>query len=139
MAVGIGESICAFCPGQVTALLEQRAEVEGAVRLAALVRALVARLRRLQIATGLEEHSEVERRAGMAHRIGFAIGALGCGEVTLSLEQNPQTEPVRGSPGAANQHLCAPRHPSKAFVCLGDESTQHCVDSQSLALIVTGM
>jgi hypothetical protein len=75
----VRESVGALGAGQVPALLQQRAQVEGAVLIAALVRALVTGLRRSHISTRLGEHPEVQRGARVAKCVGLAVRELGAG------------------------------------------------------------
>jgi hypothetical protein len=111
VARGISNPIRTLRAGQVTAPLEQTAEVECAVRVAAFARALVAGLRLLQIAALFEEDPEVDRRGGMAQRIRLSIRAFGGGAITTHLEPKTKVEPFLCRSGAANRCVCAPGHP----------------------------
>jgi hypothetical protein len=106
----VRKAVRPLCTGQISTLFEQRAQVEGPVRFATFVRALVAGLRPRHISTGLEEHAEVERRARMAQCIGFVIRKFGAGQIAALLQQQPEAEPLDRGTGAVDQFY-APRHP----------------------------
>jgi hypothetical protein len=66
VALRVRKPIGAFCAGKVPELLQQRAEVKCAIRLAALVRAAVARFRIAQVATVFQQDAQVEGRGRTA-------------------------------------------------------------------------
>jgi hypothetical protein len=66
VALRIREPVRLFGARKVAALLQQRAEVECAVGLTALVRAAVARFRVAEVAALLQQDAEVERRGRIA-------------------------------------------------------------------------
>ncbi|MGH2896431.1 MAG: hypothetical protein ACRDPM_24615 [Solirubrobacteraceae bacterium] len=96
--------------GEVSALLQQSPQVECAVRVAALVRAPIARFRRTQVSASLTEDAEVERRARVAESVGFPIGKLGAGRIASLFEEHAQVEPLNGSTRAIDQCVRAPEH-----------------------------
>jgi hypothetical protein len=94
MSSCVGEFIGTFCSGQVTATLEQAAEVERAVRVATLSCALVARPRLVQISALFEQDPEIDSRGSMAQRICLPICAFSGGEITALLEPDAEIEPL---------------------------------------------
>jgi hypothetical protein len=66
MAVCVPEPVGLFRPGEVTARLQQRREVECAIWLAAPVSAPVALFRAVRVAALLQKDAEVERGGGTA-------------------------------------------------------------------------
>lgn len=123
MTSAVREPIRPLCPSQITMLLEQRTEVEGAVGLAALVGASVAGLRRTQVAARFVEHAEIQRRAGMAQCVGFAVGKFSAGRIAALFEQNPEAELLNGSTTAIDQCVCAPHHLPAFPTVLSDQPT----------------
>jgi hypothetical protein len=104
------ELVGLFGAQQVTALLEQRAEVEGAMRVAEFMRAAVARFRVIDRAALLQQVAEVERRGGVPPCIGLPVGKLSGGEVAAFLEQHSEIEPLDGFAGPLDRLIIAPGH-----------------------------
>lgn len=61
VAAHVGQPVGLFRARKVTTVLQQRAEMERGVRFAALVRAVVARLRLVQLAALFEQQAKVDR------------------------------------------------------------------------------
>jgi hypothetical protein len=96
MALGDGDLVGLISTRTITVALEQRSEIESAVRIAAVERAAVTALGVGQIASLLQQHTEVQRRACMPPAIGLPIRELGGGHVATLLEQQPQVESLGG-------------------------------------------
>jgi hypothetical protein len=96
VALGDRDLVGLLCACTITVALEQRTEIESAVRIAAVESAAVTDLRVGQIASLLQQHTEVERRACMPPPIGLPIRELGGGHVPTLLKQQPQVEPLGG-------------------------------------------
>ena len=96
--------------GQVAALLQQRAEIEGAVLVPALLGALVGGLRCGHVSAHLVEDAEVQGGACVAEGIGFAVGELGAGLIAALFEHHAEVELLTGSTGLIDQCALAPHH-----------------------------
>jgi hypothetical protein len=114
----ISDSIRLFSCGHVTAPFEQAAEVERAVRIAALGCPRVAGLRLLPIPAFFDEDPEVDCRGRVAQRVSFAIRVFRGGEITAVLKPKPEVEPFECGTGAVNYCACAPLHPREPFRCV---------------------
>jgi hypothetical protein len=106
----VRESVCALGAGQVATLLQQRAQVECAVLVPALMRALVAGLRRMHLSPRFVQDTEVQGSARVAEGIGFLIRELSARRIASLLEQHAEAELLNGSTGAIDQCVYAPRH-----------------------------
>jgi hypothetical protein len=118
VALCVRKPVGLFGAGKVTALLEQRTQVERAIRFAALVRAAVARLRIVKVATLLEQDPKVECRGRTAPCSGLPIRAFGGRQITALLEQHPEVEPRDRVARPVDGFKNPPRSPSKTFFLL---------------------
>jgi hypothetical protein len=103
MAPGVRKLVGLLRAGDVTALLEQRSEIERAVRLATLQRAAVARFCGPQVAMLFQHDAEIDCGRGMSQRIGLPKSTLGRGEITTLRQQHPEIEPLVGVAGVVER------------------------------------
>jgi hypothetical protein len=109
------ELVGRFGAEEVTALLEQRAEVERAMGVAEFMGAAVARFRVGDRAPLLEQVAEVQRRGGVTPCIGLPVSELGGGKVATLLEQHSEIEPLDGFTGPIDRLVIAPGHPPRTI------------------------
>jgi hypothetical protein len=96
-------------------LLEQRSEIEGAVRIATFQGAAVCRLGAISIAAALQQHSEVDGRRRMTSRVRVSVGSFCRGKVTAFFHQNAKVEPADGVGSLIDCPVSAPRHSPQAL------------------------
>jgi hypothetical protein len=89
---GVRQPVRSFGAGEISALLQQRSQVEGAVHVAALSRAPIAVFRLVQRTAHLQQHPEVERGSRMPEQIGLPVRAFRGGEIPALLEQHAEVE-----------------------------------------------
>jgi hypothetical protein len=106
----LGGAVRALRTGEISALLQQRAQIEGPVLVAPLVGALVAGARALQVPSRFIDDAEVQCGARVPQFLSFAVGQFGARQVAALFEQNTEPEPLDGRTGTVDQCVHAPRH-----------------------------
>ncbi|HEY1567054.1 MAG TPA: hypothetical protein VGF68_08560 [Solirubrobacteraceae bacterium] len=105
----VGEPIGAHGAGQIAALLQQCPEVEGAVLIAAPLSTPITGLRRTHLPSRLVQDTEVQGRARVAERVGFAVGEFGNARIAALFKQHAEPELLSGGTRAVRR-VHAPRH-----------------------------